>query len=342
MISGIGWKEFAAGLKQKCKEDKLTDIAASLTFFAVLALFPFLLFLVTLTGLALRPEQIEQLILEVGKVAPADATRIIAQQIRDINQGQNVGLLTIGFVGAIWSASGGIASLMDALNGVHRVADGRPFWKTRGIAILTTLGAGAAVLVAALVGVAAGPIANAIGGPVAKAVTWLRLPIAGAMMAIVWALLYYVLPDVRQRLRLITPGSVFGVVVWVIASWGFSFYVAHFGDYNKTYGAIGGAIVMLMWMWISAIFLILGAEINAVLEHVSSDGKLAKSRVDTGAADRRRTQERSGRAVVAVPAMGKLHPRHARRTGRTTLQALLGAMLGIGLLYLFGRGERRA
>jgi membrane protein len=339
MISGIAWKEFAAGLKQKCKEDKLTDIAASLTFFAVLALFPFLLFLVTLTGLVLRPEQIEQLILEVGKVAPADATRIIAQQIRDINQGQNVGLLTVGFVGAIWSASGGIASLMDALNGVHRVADGRPFWKTRGIAILTTLGAGAAVLVAALVGVAAGPIAKAIGGPVATAVTWLRLPIAGVMMAIVWALLYYVLPDVRQRLRLITPGSVLGVVVWVIASWGFSFYVAHFGDYNKTYGAIGGAIVMLMWMWISAIFLILGAEINAVLEHISSDGKAAKSpAVDTGAADLHRTQERSVSPVVAAPARGDLHPRHARRTGRTILRATLG----VGLLYLFGRGARRA
>ena len=338
MISGIAWKEFVAGLKQKCKEDKLTDIAASLTFFAVLALFPFLLFLVTLTGLVLRPEQIEQLILEVGKVAPADATRIIAQQIRDINQGQNVGLLTVGFVGAIWSASGGIASLMDALNGVHRVADGRPFWKTRSIAILTTLGAGAAVLVAALVGVAAGPIANAIGGPVAMAITWLRLPIAGAMMAIVWALLYYVLPDVRQRFRLITPGSVFGVVVWVIASWGFSFYVAHFGDYNKTYGAIGGAIVMLMWMWISAIFLILGAEINAVLEHLSSDGKRAKSPVETGAADLRRTEEHSGRPIVAAPAKGQLRPRQARRTGRTTLQA----MLGVGLLYLFGRGERRA
>src|SRR5437868_314256 len=266
---GVTWKQFFLALKGRFIKDKLMDVAGSVTFFGVLALFPFLLFLVTLAGLVLQPQQVEQFIREIGNVAPADATRIIAEQIRDIHKSQSVGLLTVGFVGAIWSASGGVVSLMDALNGLHHVEDRRPFWKTRGLAVLTTFGASAAILIAALVGVAAGPIAQAFGGPVARLVIWLRLPVAGLLIALVWAVLYQILPDVPRRFRFLTPGSVVAVAIWLIASWGFSFYVLHFGEYNKTYGAIGGAIVMLMWMWISAMVLLAGALINAVLEDLS-------------------------------------------------------------------------
>ncbi|TMA88050.1 MAG: YihY/virulence factor BrkB family protein, partial [Deltaproteobacteria bacterium] len=156
--NGVTWKQFFLALKGRFIKDKLMDVAGSVTFFGVLALFPFLLFLVTLAGLVLQPQQVEQFIREIGNVAPADATRIIAEQIRDIHKSQSVGLLTVGFVGAIWSASGGVVSLMDALNGLHHVEDRRPFWKTRGLAVLTTFGASAAILIAALVGVAAGPI----------------------------------------------------------------------------------------------------------------------------------------------------------------------------------------
>jgi membrane protein len=294
---GVTWKEFFVALKQRFIKDKLMDVAGSVTFFGVLALFPFLLFLVTLTGLVLRPAQVEQFIREVGTVAPADATRIIAQQIRDIHASRSFGLLTVGFVGAIWSASGGVVSLMDALNGLHHVEDRRPFWKTRGLAILTTLGGGAAILIAALVGVAAGPIAHAFGGPVALLVMWLRLPVAGLLIALVWAVLYQILPDVPRRFRFLTPGSVVAVAVWLIASWGFSFYVLHFGDYNKTYGAIGGAVVMLMWMWISAMVLLTGALINAVLEDLSR----GRTSVPAAASD----------LAMRGPAQGVLQPRSA-------------------------------
>ncbi len=268
-MQGNDLKDFFRALKDRILKDKLMDVAAALTFYGVLALFPFLLFLVTLTGVALQPHQVEQFIREVSQVAPEDASRIIAQQIRDINRGHNLGLLTVGFVGAIWSASGGIVSLMDGLNALHHVHDSRPFWKTRAIAIGTTLGGGSLVLLAALVGVVAGPVASAFGGPVARVVQWLRLPVAGLLITLVWATLYQVLPDVKQRFRLLTPGSLVAVGGWLLASWGFSFYVAHFGEYNKTYGAIGGAIVMLLWMWISAMFLLVGAQINAVLDELS-------------------------------------------------------------------------
>src|SRR5438094_5187520 len=299
--NGVTWKQFFLALKERFIKDKLMDVAGSVTFFGVLALFPFLLFLVTLAGLVLQPQQVEQFIREIGNVAPADATRIIAEQIRDIHKSQSVGLLTVGFVGAIWSASGGVVSLMDALNGLHHVEDRRPFWKTRGLAVLTTFGASAAILIAALVGVAAGPIAHAFGGPVARVVLWLRLPVAGLLIALVWAVLYQVLPDVPRRFRFLTPGSVVAVAVWLIASWGFSFYVLHFGEYNKTYGAIGGAVVMLMWMWISAMVLLTGALINAVLEDLSRRAP--------------ETAPEAGTGGFAMPGQGALQPRRVLSLG---------------------------
>jgi membrane protein len=295
--NGVTWKQFFLALKGRFIKDKLMDVAGSVTFFGVLALFPFLLFLVTLAGLVLQPQQVEQFIRGIGNVAPADATRIIAEQIRDIHKSQSVGLLTVGFVGAIWSASGGVVSLMDALNGLHHVEDRRPFWKTRALAVLTTFGASAAILIAALVGIAAGPIAHAFGGPVARLVIWLRLPVAGLLIALVWAVLYQILPDVPRRFRFLTPGSVVAVAIWLIASWGFSFYVLHFGEYNKTYGAIGGAVVMLMWMWISAMVLLTGALINAVLEDLSRRAPA--------------TAPEAGTAGFATPRQGELQPRSA-------------------------------
>ena len=147
-----------------------------------------------------------------------------------------------------------------------------------------TLLSGALGLVAALVAIAAAPIADAIGGPIGTAITWLRLPVAGLVMMLLWALVYYVLPDVEQRFRFITPGSVFGVIVWVLASWGFSRYVSSFGSYDKTYGSLAGVIVLLLWMWISALVLLVGAEANALIEHRSPEGKRqgAKRKSDTG------------------------------------------------------------
>jgi membrane protein len=291
---GVTWKEFFLALKERFLKDKLMDVAGSVTFFGILALFPFLLFLMTLGGLVLRPEQVEAFIHQIDTVAPSDASRIIAQQIREIHRSQSVGLLTVGFVGAIWSASGGVVSLMDSLNGLLHVEDKRPFWKSRGLAILTTIGASVLVLLAAFVGVAAGPIAHAIGGPAAKIVTWLRLPIAGLLIAFAWAALYQILPDKPRRFRLLTPGSVVAVAVWLLASWGFSLYVLHFGEYNKTYGAIGGAVVMLMWMWISAMVLLAGALINAVLEDLPRGRTAAREQASTG-----------------MPMQGALQPRSA-------------------------------
>jgi membrane protein len=173
---------------------------------------------------------------------------------------------------------------MRGLNTAYDVDEGRPFWKVRLIAVFMTILCGALALVAAIVAIAFGPLGEAIGGPLGTAVTWLRLPVAGVIMMFLWALVYYVLPDVEQKFKFITPGSVIGVVLWVAASWGFSKYVANFGKYDETYGSIAGVIVLLFWMWISSLVLLLGAEVNAFLEHRSPEGKRegAKSKHDTG------------------------------------------------------------
>ncbi|BDG05320.1 YihY/virulence factor BrkB family protein [Anaeromyxobacter oryzae] len=281
---GMSWKEFAKGLTGEISKDNVTDLAATVTYYGVLALFPFLLFLVALASVVITPDQAQQLVQQLSQVAPGPATQIVGQRIQQLGQQQNVTLLGFGALGALWAASGAILALMRALNTCYDVKEGRPFWKVRGIALLMTIVASVLSLVAALAGVAAEPIANAIGGPVGTAILWLRLPVAGLVMMFLWAVLYYALPDVQQAFKFITPGSVIGVVLWVIASWGFSKYVSNFGSYDKTYGSIAGVIVLLFWMWISALVLLAGAEMNAFIEHASPEGKRqgAKSLADTG------------------------------------------------------------
>ncbi|GMU01994.1 YihY/virulence factor BrkB family protein [Corallococcus caeni] len=270
---GMSWKEFFKSLKDEWGRDNVGNVAGALTFQSILALFPFLLFLVSLAGVLIDPHQAQQLIQELSKVAPQEVTKILGERLEALATSNPVGLLTIGGVGAIWAASGGVVALMEALNTVYGVEEKRPFWKKRGIALLTTLGTAVTVVLAAIVAIVTPAVADKLGEPLAGLMLWLRMPVAGILMMLLLAVLYYVLPDVKQKFKFITPGSVVSVIIWVIASWGFSKYVSNFGSYDVNYGAIGGVIVMLLWMQISCMVVLLGAEINGVLEHKSPDGK---------------------------------------------------------------------
>jgi membrane protein len=288
--AGMSWKEFFVGLKDAVLQDSVTDLAATVTFYGILSLFPFLLMLVAIASFLISPDQAEAIVDQLGKVAPGPATQIVSERIRELSGGQHAALLGFGALFALWSASGGVMSLVGALNRCYAVKEQRAWWKVRGISILMTVVASVLALGAALVAVAAAPVASWIGGPLGAAITWLRLPIAGAVMMLLWALLYYVLPDVEQSFKFITPGSVLGVLLWVLASWGFSRYVSSFGSYDKTYGSLGGVIVLLLWMWISSLVVLAGAEVNALIEHRSPEGKRqgAKRRDDTGLEPRAR------------------------------------------------------
>ncbi len=275
---GITWKQFAIELKREWDRDDLMDTAGSLTFFGVLAIFPFLLFLVSLAALVIDPADAQLLIDELDRVAPPAVSEILGARLRALGEGGSPGLLTVSALGAIWSASSGIAALMRALNRAYGVRESRPLWKVRGIALISTFAAAGLSVLATVSAVAAPSIAAAVGGWAGELILWLRLPVAGLTMMFVWALLYYFLPDVEQRFRFITPGSVVGVIVWLVTSTGFSIYVRNFGSYEVSYGALGGVIILLLWMWISSIVVLLGAEINAILEFWSPEGKRVGAR----------------------------------------------------------------
>ncbi len=281
---GMSWKELGVGLKSKVVEDGVTDIAAAVTYYGFLALFPFLLLLVALASLIITPDQAQQIVRQLSEVAPGAVTQIVGDRIRQLGQQQNVSLVGFGAVGAIWAASGAVSALTRALDTTYDVKDTRPWWKTQGLALLMTVVSGVLALVGGLVAIAAPAVASLVGGPLGTVIVWLRLPVAGLVMMFLWAVLYWVLPDVEQDFKFITPGSVIGVVIWVIASWGFGLYVSHFANYDKTYGSIAGVIVLLFWMWISSLVLLLGAELNAFVEHASPEGKRqgAKSMADKG------------------------------------------------------------
>lgn len=288
----IGWKEFLRTLWREWDTDNVGDIAGALTFSAVLALFPFLLFVVSLASLFLDPAQALLLTAELQRIAPSAVATILGERLQSLSAGSRPGLLTMSAIGAIWAASGGVTALMRALNQAYDVPERRSFWKVRGIAVLTTLVAAVLSIVAAVIAIATPALAGAIGGPLETLILWLRIPLAALIMMLVLALLYYFLPDVEQDFRFITPGSVTAVILWVLASLGFSLYVSNFGSYEVTYGALGGVIVLLLWMWISSQAVLLGAEINAVIEHLSPEGKRPGARsfgeAGAGPGERRR------------------------------------------------------
>lgn len=328
---GMSWKEFGVALKNEMTRDMITDWAGAVTYSGVMALFPFLLFLVALASLIITPDQAEQIVKQLGTVAPQNVTQIVGDRIRAIASDSKTGLLTIGALVALWSASSGVSEVQRALNIIYGVQEGRPFWKARGIALVMTLVASVIALVAGVVAVAAGPVGDAIGGPLGTALAWLRLPVAGLLMMFLWALLYYALPDVEQDFKFITPGSVLGVVVWVVASWAFSQYVANFGKYDATYGSVGGAIVMLLWMWLSSLVLLLGAEVNAVIEHKSAEGKRAgaKRLADSGPSGTK-TEEEEPLEPAGAFARGEAAGR-AAVTARGRAVAGLAALVGAAL-----------
>ncbi|MGK3969531.1 YihY/virulence factor BrkB family protein [Sorangium sp. So ce118] len=314
----IPWKDFLNDIKQEWVKDKVDTVAAALAFFGVLAIFPFLLFAVALAALVIDPAESARLISELYQVAPPAVANILGERLQALTEGQSPGLLTLGALGAVWAASGGVIALMDALNSAYGVEDSRSFLKRRGISLLVTLGGAVLLAVATVLTVAAPAVAEHLG-PFGTLLLWLRVPVSAVIVMGVLATLYYVLPDVEQKFKFITPGSVVAVVIWVLASLGFSFYVSRFGSYEVSYGALGGVIVLLLWSWISSMAVLLGAEINAIIEHRSPDGKRtgAKDASDTGP-DVPKT-EKEGAQGAALPAGAARPPRDKGAGGDVAL-----------------------
>ncbi len=251
-------------------EDKLPHWAAALTYYGVLSIFPALLVLVSILGL-IGSSAIQPMIDNLSKVAPGPAQEILTGALQGLQQGGGAGLLFIvALAGAIWAASGYVSAFMDASNAIYDIEEGRPIYKKLPLRIAITVVMLVLLAISALAVVLSGPIAeqagNVIGVGSAALTVWniAKWPVLVLLVAFMFAVLYYSAPNVKQPgLKAVLPGGILAVVLWIVASAAFAFYVANFGSYNKTYGALGGVIVFLVWLWITNLAILLGAELNA-------------------------------------------------------------------------------
>jgi membrane protein len=261
---------------REVRDDNLTDWAAALTYYAVLALFPALVALVALVGLfGSYPQTTDALLDIVDDIGPESAVETFRGPIEEVvrQKGGAGALLGVGLLGALWSASGYVGAFMRASNVVYETEEGRRFWKLRPLQIGITL---VMVIVAALVGASValtGPLARSVGDVIGLGDTAVTLwnigkwPVIALIVTTMFAFLYWVGPNVRQpSFRWITPGGVLALVTWLVASAGFALYVAFFGSYNKTYGSLGGVVIFLVWLWLTNLALLVGLEFNAELE----------------------------------------------------------------------------
>jgi membrane protein len=258
------------------KDDNVTDWAAALTYYAVLSIFPAFIALISILGLVVDPATITRVVTDiVASLGPSDAVNTFKGPIEQISSNRSTALfgLIFGVAVALWTASNYVGAFMRASNAIYAREEGRPFWKLRPLQVLLTL---VLVLMAALVVLAlivTGPVAQAVGDAVglgdAAVTAWniAKWPVLLVVVMLMLAILYWSSPNAKPAgFRWVSPGSVVAVLVWIVASAGFAFYVANFGSYNKTYGALAGVIVFLVWMWITNIAVLLGAEINAETE----------------------------------------------------------------------------
>jgi membrane protein len=260
-------------------EDNLSDWAAALTYYGILALFPALIALVSLVGLFGDPASTTKTLTQiVTKIGPSSAAQTLSGPIQSITSNQSAAgfALVLGLAAALWSASGYVGAFMRASNIIYETPEGRPIWKLRPLQILVTL---VMVILAAIVGlsvVLTGPIVSAVASPLglsSTAVTvwnYAKWPVLVVIVLLMVTVLYYATPNVKIRtFKWVSGGAVFALVIWLVASLLFGFYVANFGSYNKTYGTLAGVIVFLVWLWITNAALLLGAELNAERERTT-------------------------------------------------------------------------
>jgi membrane protein len=273
----LGMRSWLGVLKRSVKEfqeDKLTDWAAALTYYGILAIFPALLVLTSVLGL-IGESATQPLIDNLSEVAPGPAQEILTNALENLQGSQGAAgvVFVIGLLGALWSASGYVAAFMRASNEIYDIEEGRPLWKTLPLRVGLTVLLLALVVISALAVVLTGGIAKEVGsilnlGDTAVSV-WniAKWPVLLLVVSFMFAVLYWAAPNVKHPgFRWLSPGGILAVVGWLIASGAFAFYVSNFGSYNKTYGTLGGVIVFLVWLWLSNIMVLLGAELNAELE----------------------------------------------------------------------------
>ncbi|CQR55010.1 YihY/virulence factor BrkB family protein [Paenibacillus riograndensis] len=260
---------FSRQLYQKMKLDDVQGISAQLTYYLILSLFPFLIFIMTLIGYA--HISVEDKIRDLEQIMPAEAISIIEEILKDVAEGRSQALLSFGMLGTLWAASKGINAIIKGLNRAYDIEESRVFWKIRGIAFLATLFIGLVVLLSILLLVLGTWLKTQvfllIDLPYGFQKIWdlLQYAVPLFVMFLVFTLLYWIAPSRRLTLKEVMPGAMFATLGWIITSILFSVYVNQFSNFTETYGSLGGVMILLIWLYISSIIILAGGEINAIL-----------------------------------------------------------------------------
>jgi len=279
MIQGVSTKQFLVDLNQEIGDDNVFNGAAALGFYLTLAIFPAIILLMTIIPY-LPVDNVDKAIMDLlGQALPPEAFGMVEGVVTEVTREQRGGLLSFGLLGTLWAASSGMIAIMDQLNITYEVKEARSFLRARATAIVLSLLFGLLVIGAFSLIVLGGVIQDWIGNRFGFSDALLIFFVVFRWIMIVLALLlgfsmiYRYAPNVEQKFMFITPGSVLGVTLLIIVSLGFAFYTSNFGDYSATYGSIGAAIILMLWLYIAGLVILIGSEINVLVEHYSPEGK---------------------------------------------------------------------
>ena len=275
----ISWSELLKRTLKEALADDVFNLAAQQAYYFFFALFPAILAVLSIASFFPVENLVDEIVAMLSRVAPREVATIVTDQIRNISNTNAAGLLTFAFLFTLWSSSSAVLSMCSTLNAAYDITEGRPWWKVRLTALGLTLGLALFILISMTL-VVAGPaiaerIANTMSLGPAFVSVWsiLQWPVVFMLVATAIALIYYHAPDAEQEWIWITPGSILATLLWVIISVGFKFYLTQFGSYTATYGVIGGVMVLMLWFYLSGVAILIGAELNAEIEHLSPYGK---------------------------------------------------------------------
>lgn len=281
----IGWKDLFKRAARGAWDDNVLDLAAQQAYYFFFALFPAMLFVIAIASFFPLQTLIDAVVARLGQFAPQEMVKLISDQMAELSKQNSGGILTFAFLVTIWSSSGAMVSIITTLNAAYDVIESRPWWKTRITAILLTVGIAVFILVSMFLIIAGPGVAENLAqsmhlGGAFKWAWWvLQWPVVFALVASGIGLVYYFAPDVEQDWVWITPGSVLATLLWLVVSLALKFYYQLMPNANASYGAIGGVMVLMLWFYCSGIALLLGAEMNAEIEHASPYGKDPGERV---------------------------------------------------------------
>ncbi|KZF02776.1 MULTISPECIES: YhjD/YihY/BrkB family envelope integrity protein [Nocardiaceae] len=328
-LTKTSWLFVLRKTAREFSRDQCTDLAAALTYYAVLSLFPAVLAIVSLLGVFGQGQATVDGVLQiVSDLGPSSAVETLREPITQLVSAPAAGFaLVTGVAGALWSASGYVGAFGRAMNRMYEVEEGRPVWKLRPVLLLVTVAALVLIALAAVMLAVSGPVAAAVGDAVGLGDTALtvwniaRWPVVLVIVVLAVALLYYATPNIQQpKFRWISSGAVVAIVVWVAATILFGFYVANFGSYNKTYGSLAGAIVFLLWLWITNLALLFGAELDSELERGRQlqAGMVAEERLQLPPRDTRVSEKNEEKDAAAVDDGRRLRLRHQHATAHSS------------------------